>query len=120
MEILPIFQYVLGCISKISSLHIRKDTRIIFNGFSASFKSGQISAIIGDNGKGKSTLMYLATRLYIQSGNILINDIDINSICLEKYYGMISFMQQDSVVFNDTFINNLVLGKVYSEEEMLK
>lgn len=63
--------------------------------------------------------MYLATRLYTpQSGNILINDIDINSICLEKYYGMISFMQQDSVVFNDTFINNLVLGKVYSEEEI--
>lgn len=96
-----------------------KSKRIIFNGFSASFKSGQISAIIGDNGKGKSTLMYLATRLYTpQSGNILINDIDINSICLEKYYGMISFMQQDSVVFNDTFINNLVLGKVYSEEEI--
>ena len=50
-----------------------KSKRIIFNGFSASFKSGQISAIIGDNGKGKSTLMYLATRLYTpQSGNILI------------------------------------------------
>lgn len=65
--------------------------------------------------------MYLATRLYTpQSGNILINDIDINSICLEKYYGMISFMQQDSVVFNDTFINNLVLDKCILKKKLMK
>lgn len=69
-------------------------------------------AIIGESGNGKTTLINLLVRLWQpNSGEILIDDKNINSYSLEFLRDNISVVSQDNFIFNDTIYNNLTLGK---------
>lgn len=93
--------------------------RILIENFSATFKHGTLTAVVGENGAGKSTFMSLASRLLIpKSGEIFIDNIDISDISFDSYYRKVAFMPQNDVVFNDTFYNNLVMNGHYSKTQV--
>ncbi len=74
-------------------------------------KPGQKIAIVGETGSGKTTIANLMARFYdINSGEILIDDIDIRVYDLNTLRRQISIMQQDNYLFTDTIMNNLKYG----------
>ncbi len=71
----------------------------------------QITAIIGDSGSGKSTMVNLLLRLYDpQQGLILIDDIPLNQFEVITFRQHIGIVSQDVFLFNDTIYNNIAFG----------
>ncbi|HAM88907.1 MAG: Xenobiotic-transporting ATPase [Candidatus Falkowbacteria bacterium GW2011_GWC2_38_22] len=86
------------------------DTPVIRN---ISFKTcpGETTAIIGSTGSGKSTLINLISRFYdINSGQILLNGVDVRDYRLEDLYAKIGYVPQKAVLFSGTVESNLKFG----------
>ena len=78
-----------------------------------SFKAekGQMVALVGPSGGGKTTLTYLLNRFYdIDKGKLTIDDIPIDQITKKSLYQKIGMVTQESILFNDSVYNNLKLG----------
>ena len=78
---------------------------------SLTIKPGQTVALVGASGSGKSTLSTLLPRFYSpQSGRILIDDIDIESLTLDSLRDNIALVSQEVLLFNDTVRANIAFG----------
>ena len=74
-------------------------------------KSGELTAIVGLSGSGKSSILDLLVGLFKpNSGNILINGNKLNEINLAKWQREISIVSQDTFLLNDSIINNIKFG----------
>jgi ATP-binding cassette subfamily B protein len=86
-----------------------------------SAKPGEITAIIGGTGSGKSTLISLIPRFYdIQSGSILVDGIDIREMTQENLRSKIGFVPQKAVLFSGTIAENIKFGKEDASHEEIK
>ncbi len=84
-------------------------------------KKGQITAIIGSTGCGKSTLINLIPRFYdVTNGEILINGRNVKDYDLNYLHDMIGYVPQKAVLFTGTIESNLKLGKEDATEEEIK
>jgi len=85
---------------------------------SFSAKPGEVTAIIGGTGSGKSTLVNLIPRFYdVASGSILVDGVDIREIEQEKLRAKLGFVSQKAVLFNDTIANNIRFGREEATDE---
>lgn len=83
--------------------------------------AGQTTAIIGGTGSGKSTVASLIPRFYdIQSGNILIDGIDIRNLPLSELRQKIGYVPQKAFLFSGTIADNLRHGKKNASLEELR
>jgi len=83
-----------------------------------SIKKGNMVALVGQSGGGKSTLADLLARFYdIESGKILIDNNNIKEIALADLRSLMGIVSQESILFNDTIYNNIRLGKIDATEE---
>lgn len=74
--------------------------------------SGEITAIIGGTGAGKSTLINLIPRFYdITSGTIRVNGVDIQEATEEEVRSKIGFVPQKALLFSGTIADNIRFGK---------
>ena len=74
-------------------------------------RPGQVTAIIGGTGSGKSTLVNLIPRFYdVQSGRVLIDGVDIRSITQEDLRSRIGFVPQKAVLFTGSIADNISYG----------
>ncbi|WP_144548085.1 ABC transporter ATP-binding protein [Bacillus sp. X1(2014)] len=79
---------------------------------SFSTKPGEVTAIIGGTGSGKSTLINLIPRFYdVDSGKVLVDGIDVRDMAQEKLREKIGFVPQQSVLFTGTIADNIRYGK---------
>jgi ATP-binding cassette subfamily B protein len=79
---------------------------------------GQVTAIIGGTGAGKSTLVSLIPRFYdIDSGHILVDGVDIRELSQEHLRAKIGFVPQKAVLFSGTITENIRYGKEDASEE---
>jgi len=79
---------------------------------------GQITAIIGSTGSGKSTLVNLIPRFYdVNSGSIKIDGVDIREMPLEHLRGKIGFVPQKAVLFSGSIRDNIKFGNEEATEE---
>tara|TARA_B110000014_G_scaffold97463_1_gene66989 strand:- start:187 stop:1953 length:1767 start_codon:yes stop_codon:yes gene_type:complete len=99
-----------------------QDTGI--NGMSdVSFKlnAGDSLGIIGSTGSGKSTIANSILRLFdIDSGKILIDNIDIKKLDISYYRRQIGYVPQDVFLFSDTIENNILFGSEDNNFEKVK
>lgn len=73
---------------------------------------GKVTAIIGGTGSGKSTLVNLIPRFYdVQSGQILVDGIDVREMSQKYLREKIGFIPQKAVLFSGTISDNLRYGK---------
>ncbi|MGG1514841.1 ABC transporter ATP-binding protein [Paenibacillus oryzisoli] len=81
---------------------------------------GEVTAIIGGTGSGKTTLMNLLLRFYdADSGEIALNGTGIRALSLESLRGQIGYVPQKAVLFSGSVASNVLFGNEdASEEEM--
>jgi ATP-binding cassette, subfamily B, bacterial MsbA len=81
---------------------------------------GEVVAVVGASGGGKTTLVNLLPRFYeIQEGAILIDGQDTKGFQLRTLRQNIAVVTQDTILFNDTIRNNIAYGKEEFTEEMV-
>ncbi len=75
-------------------------------------RMGQIVAIVGPTGAGKTTLAYLLPRYHAASeGRVLVDGHDVNDVTIESLRGQISYVFQETQTTVDTILENIRLGK---------
>ncbi|MCR4956695.1 MAG: ABC transporter ATP-binding protein/permease [Lachnospiraceae bacterium] len=85
-------------------------------------KQGQVTALIGPSGGGKTTVSRLASRFWdVDEGTIKVGGMDISKIDPEKLLSMYSIVFQDVTLFNNTVMENIRIGKKdATDEEVLR
>ena len=85
-------------------------------------KQGQVTALVGPSGGGKTTVSRLASRFWdIQKGKITVGGMDISKIDPESLMSLYSIVFQDVTLFNNTVMENIRLGrKDASDAEVLE
>jgi len=94
----------------------------VLKGINLKVYPGEMIALVGLSGAGKTTLVSLIPRFYdVTSGKITIDNIDIREVTLSSLRAQISLVTQDTILFNDTVKNNIAygVGKV-SMDEIIK
>jgi ATP-binding cassette subfamily B protein len=83
-------------------------------------RPGQLAALVGPSGAGKTTVTYLVPRLYdVQEGAVEIDGLDVRKIKLESLGEAIGVVTQETYLFHDTVRRNLLYGKPDATDEQL-
>ena len=78
-------------------------------------------AFVGTSGAGKSTLLKLLFRFYdVQSGQVLVDDIDVRDVTQESLRGALGLVPQDVVLFNETLRSNIAYAKPDASHEEIR
>ena len=94
------------------------DEEPVLKNINLQIKVGEIVAIAGISGVGKSTLVNLIPRFYdVTSGTILIDGIDIRDVTLHSLREQIGIVTQEIILFNDTIKNNISYGSLGKPEQ---
>ena len=90
-------------------------------GISFSAAPGQLVALVGPSGAGKTTLTYLIPRLYEPNqGRILIDGHDLRDVTLDSLSAQIGMVTQETHMFHDTIRTNLLFAKLDATQEQLE
>jgi ATP-binding cassette, subfamily B, bacterial len=82
---------------------------------------GQLAALVGPSGAGKTTITYLVPRLYdVQEGAVEIDDVDVRRIRLDSIGELIGVVTQETYLFHTTIRRNLLYGKPDASQEELE
>jgi ATP-binding cassette, subfamily B, bacterial MsbA len=93
----------------------------ILRGVTFSVKAGEMVAVVGRSGAGKTTLVNLLPRFYdVGSGSILIDGIDLRHVTLASLRGQIGIVTQETVLFDDTVASNIAYGSPYAAAEEIE
>jgi ABC-type multidrug transport system fused ATPase/permease subunit len=83
-------------------------------------EAGQMVALVGSSGAGKSTIASLLSRLYdVDSGAVRIGDVDVRDLSFEAIRATLGMVTQDGHLFHESIRNNLLLAKVSATEDEL-
>ena len=84
----------------------------VLNSINLKIKGGEVAALVGHSGAGKSTIINLIPRFYdTKNGDILIDNQSIYKVSLSSLRSKISFVSQDIYLFDDTIKSNLYYAK---------
>jgi subfamily B ATP-binding cassette protein MsbA len=93
----------------------------ILRGVSFTVKAGQMIAIVGRSGAGKTTLVNLLPRFYdVTGGGITIDGVDIREATLPSLRHQIGIVTQETVLFDDTVANNISYGTPDAASEAIE
>ena len=102
-------------------LRYTKDTDPVFAGLSFDAEPGQLIAITGGNGSGKSTILKLANGLYRpQAGTVRIDGVDIRQLDAIELRQRIAYVSQSPHFFQGTIAENLRFAEPLASNETLK
>ena len=88
----------------------------ILNDVSLTIDPGKKVVVTGQSGSGKSAMMALFAGLYEQyQGNVLVNDLSLEYINLEKFRGMVGDFLELQQIFHGTILENICMGRSHEE-----
>jgi ATP-binding cassette subfamily B protein len=94
--------------------------KTVLNDITFVAEPGQLVALVGPSGGGKTTITHLVARLYdVQSGSVAINGIDVRKAKLDSLHERVGTVMQDAHLFHDTIRANLLYAKPHAAEEEL-
>jgi subfamily B ATP-binding cassette protein MsbA len=94
------------------------DDEPVLEAFSASIKAGEVVALVGPSGAGKTTVIGLLNRFYDPvSGVIRIDGHDIRNLTQQSLHENLALVDQETFLFNDTIRGNIRYGRPDASEE---
>jgi ATP-binding cassette subfamily B protein len=88
------------------------------NDISFALHPGEVTAIIGGTGSGKTALINLIPRLYdVDSGSVLVNGVDVREITQQDLRAKIGFVPQTPIIFSGTIADNIRYGKADATDD---
>ena len=94
------------------------DGEDVLDGVSFTAREGQVTALVGASGSGKSTAVKLASRFWdVSSGAVFVGGADVSTVDPETLLSSFSEVFQDVVLFDDTVRENIRLGKKNATDE---
>ena len=97
-----------------------EDTEVL-KGINLKVKAGEVLAVVGTSGGGKSTLVNLIPRFYdVFSGSLTIDGTDIRDVTFKSLRDQVGVVTQQTILFNDTVRNNIAYGSLDASEEQIK
>lgn len=124
-EVTPENGHVLKGIEKqvkLDNVHFGyQSNREILHGVSVEVDKGQMVALVGPTGSGKTTVMNLLNRFYdVDAGSVSFDGVDVRDMDLKSLRDHVGIVLQDSVLFSGTIRDNIVFGKPNAtNEEMI-
>ena len=101
---------------RVNAAYVKNDPVLCDVSFTS--QPGQMVAIVGPTGAGKTTIINLIPRFYdLTGGHIRIDDIDITQVTRESLRKQIGIVLQDTYLFSDTVMNNIRFGKPDASDE---
>ena len=102
------------------SFAYNEDAKVL-KGVSFVAKQGEVTALVGISGSGKTSVLRLISRLYdYDTGSILIDGKDIKNISTESLFKNVSIVFQDVTLFNTSIMENIRLGRESATDEEVK
>ncbi|MGP1491688.1 MAG: ABC transporter ATP-binding protein [Treponema sp.] len=93
----------------------------VFDGLNFTAKEGELTAIVGSSGSGKSTIAKLLAGFWnIDSGHITIGGADIGSMSLERNMQLVTYVSQENFLFNKSIRENLKMAKEDATDEEIE
>jgi subfamily B ATP-binding cassette protein MsbA len=98
------------------------EDRLVLQDINLTVRKGEVVALVGPSGAGKTTLVNLLPRFYeVTRGAIFIDDQDIRQVTLASLRGQIGVVTQQTFLFNDTVRQNIAYGRpAASEAEIIQ
>ncbi|MEQ1911040.1 MAG: lipid A export permease/ATP-binding protein MsbA [Vicinamibacterales bacterium] len=95
--------------------------RRILRGVNVNVTAGQMIAIVGRSGAGKTTLVNLLPRFYdVTGGAIVVDGVDIRDVTLASLRSQIGIVTQDTVLFDDSVASNIAYGAPGSSQAQIE
>ncbi|EJZ70021.1 ABC transporter ATP-binding protein [Lachnoanaerobaculum sp. OBRC5-5] len=102
------------------SFAYNKDAKVLKD-VSFTAKQGEVTALVGISGSGKTSVLRLISRLYdYDTGSILIDGKDIKNISTDSLFKNVSIVFQDVTLFNTSIMENIRLGRESATDEEVK
>jgi subfamily B ATP-binding cassette protein MsbA len=102
------------------SVGFRYERDFVLRDIDLSIRLGEVVALVGPSGGGKSTLADLILRFYdVSEGSIRIDGIDIRDLTLESLRAHIGLVTQHTFLFNDTVRNNIAYGGIQRDMDAI-
>lgn len=106
---------------KFENVYFKYKDKFVLKGINIHIKPGEVVAILGQAGSGKSSLINLLARFYDPtSGRVLIDDVDVKNVKLCSLRRNIGIIMQETFIFSDTIAANIAFGKPDAKEEEIK
>ena len=88
------------------------DDKPVLQNIHLTVKAGQLLALVGSSGSGKTSLANLLLRFYDpQQGSVVIGDTDIRQVAIKDLRQQIALVAQETILFNETIRRNIELGR---------
>jgi ATP-binding cassette, subfamily B, bacterial MsbA len=95
-----------------------ESARDILRAIDLEVKAGEVLAIVGSSGAGKSTMVHLIPRFFdVTAGRLLIDGHDVRDVTLASLRAQIGIVTQETVLFNDTVRNNIAYGQPHVSQK---
>lgn len=102
------------------SFAYNKDAKVLKD-VSFTAKQGEVTALVGISGSGKTSVLRLISRLYdYDTGSVLIDGKDIKNISTDSLFKNVSIVFQDVTLFNTSIMENIRLGRESATDEEVK
>ncbi len=103
------------------NVFFKYDNTMVLKDINLEVKAGEILALVGMSGGGKTSLVNLIPRFYdVTKGAIMIDGIDIRKASISSLRNQIAIVTQDPILFNDTIRNNIAYGNQNASDKEIK
>ena len=97
------------------------DKTEVLKGINLNVINGEVLALVGSSGGGKSTLVNLIPRFFdVSSGSLTIDGIDVRDVTFSSLRRQIGIVTQQTILFNDTVRNNIAYGSPQASDEQVR
>ena len=98
-----------------------EDSRDVLRDINLQVKAGEVVAIVGSSGAGKTTLVHLIPRFFdVTGGTLSIDGHDVRDLTLASLRSQIGIVTQETVLFNDTARNNIAYGQPHVAQKTVE